>query len=139
MQDDNFTQVGFNTHLAEHKLMGSVCKSCGAQYLPPRPLCTACYGEEMEWVELDGTGELQAFTTIHIAPTAMLEAGYGRDNPYCTGIVKLDDGLSISAQIVGVDAAKPEDILIGTRMQIEFIDRGEGEAQKTFLAFRPTE
>ncbi len=139
MQEDNFTQVEFYAHLAEHKLMGSVCNSCGTMYLPPKPLCTACYREEMAWVELEGTGELQAFTTIHIAPTAMLEAGYGRDNPYCTGIVKLNDGLSISAQILGVDATKPEEIAIGTRMQIEFIDRGEGEEQKTFLAFRPIE
>ena len=37
----------------------------------------------------------------------MIEAGYGRDNPYCSGIVKLKDGVSISAQILGVDVDHP--------------------------------
>lgn len=135
MAEDNFTQRAFNAYLTEHKLMGSTCKSCGTNFLPPRSLCTACYGEEMEWVEVAREGELVAFTTIHIAPTAMIEAGYGRDNPYCTGIVKLTDGLSISAQIVGVDASKPETIAVGAPVKLEFIERGE-DGKETFLVFR---
>ena len=132
-----FTQQQFNNFLAEHKLMGSLCTSCGKRYLPPRPLCTACYGDEMEWVEVEGVGELQAFTTIHIAPTAMLEAGYSREKPYCTGIVKLKEDLTISAQIVGVDETQPEAIRIGMSVEVEFIERGEGEQKETFLGFRP--
>lgn len=137
MPENNFTRDAFRAYLAEHKLMASVCGGCGAKYLPPKPLCTKCYGEEMAWSEVDGVGELQAFTTIHIAPSAMLEAGYGRENPYCTGIVKLADGLAISAQIIGVDANQPESIKIGTKMEVEFLDRGEGETVDTVLAFRP--
>jgi uncharacterized OB-fold protein len=65
----------------------------------------------------------------------MLEAGYGRENPHCSGIVKLDNGLSISAQILGVDVANPERIQIGTPVKVSFLDRGEGEDAKTYLAF----
>lgn len=137
MQENAFTHAAFRAHLEDHKLMGSRCKACGTQYLPPRSLCTECHGEELEWLEMEGEGELVAFTTIHIAPTAMLEAGYGRDKPYCTGIVKLTNGLSMSAQIVGVDASDPEGIKIGTPVEVEYIERGEGEEVKTFLAFRP--
>ena len=72
--------------------MGSRCQSCGALHLPPRALCPACYGDEMEWEQISGKGKLVAFTTVHIAPTAMIEAGYGRENPYCAGIVQLDEG-----------------------------------------------
>ena len=57
---------------------------------------------------MSGEGKLLAFTTVHIAPTAMIEAGYDRKNPYCTGIVQLDEGPAISAQILGVDPTKPE-------------------------------
>jgi uncharacterized OB-fold protein len=81
-------------------------------------------------------GRLAAFTTIHIAPTAMIEAGYGRDNPYCSGIVELANGLSISAQILGVDVNQPGEIVIGTPVEAEFTERGEGDEAKTFLAFR---
>lgn len=139
MPENAFTQAAFRTYLSEHKLMGSRCKACGTEYLPPRSLCTKCYGEELEWLEMEGIGELVAFTTIHIAPTAMLEAGYGRDKPYCSGIVKLTNGLSISAQIVGVDASDPEGINVGTPVEVEFIERGEGEEVETFLAFQPRE
>ena len=137
MSDTNFSNAAFQVHLNDHKLMGARCQDCGALYLPPRPMCTACYSASMTWTEIPGGGELAAYTTVHIAPTAMIEAGYGRDNPYCSGIVKLDAGPSISAQIVGVDVDHPESIKIGTPVTVEFLDRGEGDERKAFLAFRP--
>ena len=135
MGERDFTSTSFYEFLGEHKLMGSRCKSCGALYLPPRSLCTACYGEEMEWARMAGKARLVAFTTIHIAPTALIEAGYDRKNPYCTGIVQLDEGPAISAQILGVDATQPEQIAIGTPLRVAFVERGEGQEQRTYLAF----
>jgi uncharacterized OB-fold protein len=136
MNANDFSSATFYSLLAEHKLVGTRCGSCGALYLPPRPLCTACYSDDMAWSEFSGKGKLLAFTTIHIAPTAMIAAGYGRDNPYCTGIVQLEEGPAISAQILGVDATHPEQIAIGTPLQVAFVERGEGEEKRTYLAFR---
>jgi uncharacterized OB-fold protein len=136
MNDQNFTRATFDSFLAKHKLMGTRCGSCGALYLPPRALCTACYGDDMAWIEFSGQGKLLAFTTIHIAPTAMIDAGYGRDNPYCTGVVQLEEGPAISAQILGVDATHPQQIVIGASLQVAFVERGEGEEKRTYLAFR---
>jgi uncharacterized OB-fold protein len=135
MNQQPFTRAAFRQFLAEGKLMGSRCSSCGAVHLPPRPLCPACYADELEWVEMRGEGKLAAFTSIHIAPTAMIEAGYGRQNPYCTGIVHLEEGPAISAQILGVDPAQPETIAIGTPLRVAFVQRGEGETAQPFLAF----
>jgi hypothetical protein len=129
------TGEAFYQYLAEHKLMGSRCQSCGALHLPPRSLCPACYSDELYWEQVSGTGKLVAFTTVHIAPTAMIEAGYGRTNPYCTGIVQLDEGPCISAQITGVDPAAPQEIELGTPVRVAFVQRGEGEDQRTYLAF----
>jgi uncharacterized OB-fold protein len=89
----------------------------------------------MEWVEMSGEGELLAFTTVHIAPTAMIEAGYDRKNPYCTGVVQLAEGPAVSAQILGVDATRPQEIQIGTPLHVAFVQRGEGEQAQTYLAF----
>jgi len=136
MNTNDFSSATFYSLLAERKLMGTRCGSCGALYLPPRPLCTACYSDDMAWREFSGKGELLAFTTIHIAPTAMIAAGYGRDNPYCTGIVQLEEGPAISAQILGVDATHPEQIAVGTPLQVAFVERGEGEEKRTYLAFQ---
>lgn len=137
MGERGFDATSFYQFLGEHKLMGSRCRSCGALHVPPRPLCPACYSQEMRWEELGGRGKLVAFTTIHIAPTAMIEAGYSRDNPYCTGIVRLAEGPAISAQILGVDPTKLEEIEIGMPLRVAFVRRGEGEAQRTYLAFEP--
>jgi uncharacterized OB-fold protein len=137
MGDREFTGWSFYQFLGEKKLMGSRCGSCGVLHVPPRAICPACFGEKMSWVEMSGEGKLVAFTTVHIAPTAMIEAGYGRDNPYCTGIVELAEGPAISAQILGVDPAMPEEIEIGTPLRVTFVQRGEGDQARTFLAFEP--
>jgi len=131
-----FTSASFEQYLSEKKLMGSHCNTCNKDYLPPRAICPNCHSDQLTWSEFSGKGKLAAFTSIYIAPTAMIEAGYGRDNPYLAGVVELDEGVKISAQILGMDAKTPEEVKIGTSLQAEFVERGEGEAKKTFLAFR---
>lgn len=138
MEEKTFDQAGFDAHLADGRLMAARCEACGALHLPPRSFCPACFGEEMTWVKMSGKGQLAAFTTIHIAPSAMIAAGYGRDNPYCTGIVRLAEGPAISAQILGVDATRPHDIAVGSPVEATFLRRGGGDAEKTVLAFQTT-
>lgn len=137
MSDRDFSSTSFYHYLGEGRLMGSRCQDCGALHLPPRSLCPACFGDEMEWEPMVGKGRLVAFTTIHIAPTAMIEAGHGRENPYCTGIVQLEGGPSISAQILGVDLSRPEEIQIGMPLRVTYVERGEGDGRRTFLGFEP--
>lgn len=135
MPQREFNNKSFQHYLGEKKLMGSRCSTCASLYVPPRPLCSNCFGETMEWVEMAGQARLRAYTVVHIATSTMIEAGYGRENPYCSGIVKLDEGPSISAQIVGVDVTQPEQIPIGAPLNAVFLERGEGEEAKSFLAF----
>lgn len=131
-----FTPASFKQFLNEKKLMGSHCTTCNRDFLPPRAICLNCHSDQLTWKEFSGMGKLAAFTSIFIVPTAMIEAGYGRDNPYLTGVVELEEGVRISAQILGLDPAKPQEVKIGTSMQAEFVERGEGESKKTHLAFR---
>lgn len=136
MSDNQFTGTAFYQSLAEEKLAGTHCKACGALHLPPRPICPHCLSDDVEWVAFGGKATLKAFTVIHIAPTAMIAAGYDRNNPYMAGIVQLEEGPRISAQILGLDAAHPETIAIGTPLTATFVERGEGEAKKKYLAFQ---
>jgi len=136
MMEKEFTGASFNKFLNEEKLMGTKCKGCGALYIPPRPICTECYGQQMEWVEMKGTGKLAAFTNICVAPTMMIQEGCGRDKPFCSGVVELDEGIRISGRILGVDNDNPESIKVGTPMSVEFVHKGEGESKITFLAFK---
>ncbi|HEU0293671.1 MAG TPA: Zn-ribbon domain-containing OB-fold protein [Anaerolineales bacterium] len=131
-----FTPASFEKYLNERKLMGSHCIACNRDYLPPRAICPHCHDDQLTWVEFAGNAKLLAFTSIFIAPTAMIEAGYGREHPYLAGIVELDEGVKISAQILGLDASKPQEVKIGTPLQAEFVVRSEGEKKRTLLAFR---
>ncbi len=131
-----FTAASFNQFLNEKKLMASRCPVCNAFYLPPRAICPQCHNDQLEWAEMKGHGKLAAFTSVYVGPTAMIAEGFDRNNPYVTGIVELDEGVKISARLLDVDAKHPEQIKIGTPMMVEFLERGEGEAKKTFLAFK---
>ncbi|MBP7689001.1 MAG: Zn-ribbon domain-containing OB-fold protein [Thermoflexales bacterium] len=131
-----FTANAFNQYLTEHKLMGTRCTKCGGLYLPPRAICPACHSEQLEWIELSGQGKLAAFSSVFIGPSAMNAEGYDRNNPYCAGIVELAEGVKISARVLGLDAKHPTNIVIGTPLTVEFLDKGEGEQKKTVLAFK---
>jgi uncharacterized OB-fold protein len=131
-----FSAAAFDQYIAEHKLMAARCTQCGSVYLPPRAICPKCQSEELEWVETTGKGKLTAFTVILSGPTFMIEQGFDRKNPYISGIVELEDGTRISARITGIDPTKPSGIEIGTPLTVDFVEFGEGEAKKTYLAFK---
>ena len=135
MSKETFSSAGFYEYVGENKLMGTKCKSCGELALPPRQVCTKCGSDDMEWSEMAGKGKLEAFTVTLYGPTRMVQAGFGPKNPYCVGVVRLDEGPAISAQILGLDLSKPEEIKIGTPMQLTFIERTEGEQQNTYIGF----
>lgn len=127
----------FQSFLNEEKLMGSRCNSCEQIYTPPRLLCTRCYATDQEWVAMAGSGKLAAFTCISIVPKKMRLAGYGRNNPYCVGVVTLDEGPRVVARIVGVDTMHPERIAIGTPMTVHFLHLEQEGVKQTLLAFKP--
>jgi uncharacterized OB-fold protein len=131
-----FSAAAFDQYIAEHKLMAARCMKCGGVYVPPRAICPKCQSEELEWVETSGKGKLAAFTVILSGPTFMIEQGYDRKNPYISGIVELAEGTRISARITGLDPTKPTEIKIGTPLSVDFVEFGEGEAKKTYLAFK---
>lgn len=136
MEQREFTANSFNKYLSEKKLMGSRCKKCGALHLPPRPLCPSCRSTEIEWFEFSGKGKIAAFTAVAVAPTVMLNQGFGKTNPYVTGVVCTAEGPGISARITGVDGKNPESIKVGTPVRMEVLEHNEGQAKVCTLAFR---
>ena len=139
MEERPFSDISYKEFLEEGKIMGSKCKACGQVFVPPRHFCVECHGEDMEWYEFKGDGELAAFTCIFIGPPHMVREGYDRKNPYCTGVVKLAEGPRIVARIEGVNARDPESVKVGTPLEVTFLRRGVGEEAFTSLAFKPRE
>jgi uncharacterized OB-fold protein len=132
-----FTAASFQAFMNEGRLMGSRNRATGEVFVPPRPLDPATHGTDMEWVELCGRGTLAAFTSVYIGTSAMIAAGYDRTKPYVAGIVELEEGPRISAQILGLDGTAPDMAWIGRPLRATFVGRGEGEKQRAYLAFEP--
>jgi uncharacterized OB-fold protein len=136
MEERPFSDISYEQYLKEQRLMGSRCTKCDALFVPPRPICIKCHSSHMQWEEMKGKGKLAAFTCISIGPPAMIAEGYDRNNPYCSGVVELEEGARVDARIEGVDTKHPETIMVGMPLTVAYLHRGEGEEQKTHLAFR---
>ena len=135
MTEREFNGESYHQFLREEKLMGSRCRKCGGLHLPPRPLCSHCGSADMEWAELKGKGTLAAFTAIAVGLSSLAEEGHDRNNPYCSGIVELEEGPRISARILGSDPKHPEGIPIGAPATIEFLKDKTG-AIRPLVVFR---
>lgn len=129
-----FNAASFYEYLMEGKLMGIRCRACGALYAEARPLCPACHSTDVAWHQFSGKAQLSTFTCISVVPDAMAKKGYGRNNPYCSGIVTLEEGPRISAQILGVDASKPQNIRTGLALVLKL---DELNPENPALAFHP--
>ena len=132
------SDYAFGQFLQEEQLMGGQCADCRSLYVPPRAICPQCRGTAMAWMQMRGTGQLAAFTSIAIATPALQAEGYGRDKPYCTGVVALDEGPRVVARIEGLNARQPNGIRIGTPLEVRFLQRGTAENPQTLLAFAPS-
>lgn len=127
----------FQQYLNEEKLMGVQCDSCSALFVPPQAVCSNCHGTALAWVQMKGTGKLAAFTCIAVCPPSMAAEGFGRDNPFCTGVVDLDEKTRVVARIEGVDTKSPDSIKIGSPVKAAFLQNCDGSDPEAVLVFRP--
>jgi scaffold protein (connect acetoacetyl-CoA thiolase and HMG-CoA synthase) len=107
-----FTIEQFYKNLALGKLTAGKCQKCGKIHLPPRPMCSNCFSQEFEWVEVPGKGRLITYTVIHIAPQQFQTIA-----PYPVGIVELENGLRIPGMMQGVTQEK---LQIGMELIIDY-------------------
>lgn len=136
MEEKEFTAASFYRFLDDKKLMGSKCKKCGTLFTPPRPFCGQCFTDEMEWFQFSGRGKLLSYSMVRVGTTYYEAKGYSRDNPYCWGVVELEEGPRISALLLGSDPSHPDSIKIGQPVEALFPDRGKEEGERNPVTFR---
>ncbi|NQW23063.1 MAG: OB-fold domain-containing protein [SAR202 cluster bacterium] len=134
MANDFNSHTFYNKLKEDRQLVGVKCTACGHLSPEPRPMCPECHGFDMEWHQFSGKATLSTFTCISVVPVLMAEKGYGRDNPYCSGIVTLEEGPRISARINGVDGNNPQSIKTGMDVILDFDDL---DIEFPSLAFKP--
>ncbi|MGB8645808.1 MAG: Zn-ribbon domain-containing OB-fold protein [Anaerolineae bacterium] len=116
-----------------YQLIGNRCARCGAKYFPPRQVCTECRATTFESFQFSGKGELYSYTTLRQAPT-----GFENQAPYSVGMIKLDEGVMVEAQLTDVNS---DDLEVG--MRVEMVTRKlreEGESGVIIYGykFRPS-
>jgi uncharacterized OB-fold protein len=109
------------------------CAQCGTFRLPPFPLCYACQSEDVEWVELPGTGTVYTYTVVRHP----LHPDLGAVCPYISGVVELDGTQGEGARmLVNIIDCDPEEISIGTRVRIVFDHVNEEMSTPRFRILR---
>ncbi len=97
---------------SKYNLIGTKCVTCSSIFFPPKTLCPECRSKgKLEEFQFSGKGEVISYTVITAAPE-----GFEAYTPYAVGLIKLDEGATISGQIVG-DQTK---IDIGKRVKSVF-------------------
>lgn len=105
--------------LKDNKLSGTVCKSCGAKFFPPRSDCSFCLSDEMDWFEIEGPGELISYTTAMYAP-----AGFENDVPYSLGVAEFAEGVKVFGRL---DKSIGDDQLrAGLKIKVKVVNSGDG-------------
>lgn len=97
---------------SRYRLEAAKCTKCGQIKFPARLVCPECGNREFEKTNLQRTGKLLTYTVIHVAPSQFTD-----QVPYAIGIVELDEGVRLLAQIA--DCAH-ENLKTGMALRIEF-------------------
>lgn len=102
--------VGYLSLGDDPHLVANECSSCGALFLDRRNACASCGGREFGSRRLANDGVLRAFTVVHRASAAVTV-------PYVSGIVDLDGGGVVKANIVGIDP-EPSNLTLGMKVRL---------------------
>lgn len=89
-----------------YNLEGSKCENCGKIYFPARSFCPRCRRASIGKItnyKICRTGKVYTYSVIHEAPDCN-----NKMKPYAVAMVKTDDGVMITAQLVDVDLDKIE-------------------------------
>ena len=111
--------------LKEGKIYASKCKKCGKVIFPPVADCSDCFSSEIEWIELKGEGEIEAFTHIIIRP-----ASFQQEKPYTVAIGRLKGGIKILTWLKG---AKLSAVTVGMKVKLVVGPNSEDEPIYMFV------
>ena len=107
------------------RLLIQRCASCGTLRHPPGPACGSCRSYEWDTLESSGRGVVHSFVVNHYPQVPAF------DYPLPVGLVELEEGTRLVADLVGVE---PADIRIGMPVQVEFVAVDD---ELTLPMFRP--
>jgi uncharacterized OB-fold protein len=104
--------------LEKGKVYASKCKKCGHITFPPVADCSQCLNQEMEWVDVQGEGEIETFTHIVIRP-----ASFQNRPTYTVAVGKMNTGVKVLAWLT---SAKLGDVKVGAKVRLTAVQSEDG-------------
>jgi len=104
--------------LEKGKVYASKCKKCGRLTFPPAADCSQCLNQGIDWVDIQGEGEIETFTHIVIRPTSFM------NHPtYTVAVAKMNAGVKVLAWLTG---AKLGDVKVGAKVKLAAVQSEDG-------------
>lgn len=133
VEDLDSEHKGYFEAAAKHKLVMKKCKGCGLMRWPPGPGCPWCSSQQWEWQGVSGKGTIYSYEIV----TQAINPAFSDWVPYAVVLVELDEqrgvptadeALRMIVNIVDKDfrPEKEENVAVGKRVEVVFIDLGEG-------------
>lgn len=95
-----------------YRFEGNACSECGEKFFPPRLICSECGSRKLEPYRLGDKGKVLTYTIIRVPPSQFADQA-----PYAVGIIEMEDGIKLTAQIVDCDF---EQLKAGMPVRAEF-------------------
>lgn len=98
-----------------YNLVATKCPHCNKVSFPPKEVCKMCGRSSIDLMtptKLSGNGIIETYTTVHEGGP-----GFAEKTPYHIAIVKLEEGPTVTAQIID---CKGEDLKIGKKVHVVF-------------------
>ena len=105
---------------SRYRLVGSKCGNCGRVQFPRRSFCPICHRfsiGKMEDMRFTGNGTVVSFSIVHQTIPSLEDLV-----PYVVAVVKLEEGIRVTSQIVGIDPGK---VTMGMPVKVAFRKLGE--------------
>lgn len=101
------------------RLVGTRCPLCQSVIVPAASICTRCFVEAVEWVEVSDHGVLATFTTVHLP-----FPGQPTEPPYTYGLILLDGANTYFSHLINEPA---EELACGMRVEAVWSDDRKGD------------
>jgi uncharacterized OB-fold protein len=111
----------FYRGLLHRELRVNRCAECGWWHHRPKPLCPRCWSKNVIATPVAGTGTIHLAIFLHQGPPAE-GVDYAKPHPVTTVELDEQEGLRFTSTVVHVPN---EDIAIGKRVQLAWVDRDQ--------------
>jgi len=102
----------------KERLLFQCCAACGHRQFYPRPFCTVCLSDRVEWTQASGKAKLHTYSVVYrtsdVRFTDLL--------PYVLAIVELAEGPRMMARIVN---CSPDALRSDQPLSLCFEGRGD--------------